>query len=93
MSRCPAFWNWRRLDLLRAKTPVIEARAPKPWRSLVSVRFRADLAAACLAEIRNASCEEAKRLPDCVTDATFANETHLLLEPASPTGSVCEYAR
>jgi len=55
------------------------------------VRFRPDLAAACLAEIRAAGCEEVKRLPDCVTDATFANETHLLLEPASPVGSVCEY--
>jgi hypothetical protein len=55
------------------------------------VHFRADLAAACLAKIRSASCEEAKRLPDCVTDASSANEKHLLLEPASPTGSVCEY--
>jgi hypothetical protein len=55
------------------------------------VHFRADLAAACLAEIRAANCEDVKQLPDCVVDETGANEIHLLLEPASPVGSVCEY--
>jgi hypothetical protein len=55
------------------------------------VHFRADLAAACLDEIRGASCEDVKQLPDCVVDQTVANETHFLLEPASPAGSVCEY--
>lgn len=55
------------------------------------VHFRADLAASCLDEIRNATCEDVKQLPDCVVDQTVANETHWLLEPASPAGSVCEY--
>jgi len=51
------------------------------------VQFQADAAAGCLDEIRGATCDEVKDLPNCVGDGGY-----LLLRGTSSVGGLCEDA-
>jgi hypothetical protein len=54
------------------------------------ILFRADLAATCLAELRNGTCSDLDQLPNCVQVRTAPETERVLWEPRSQPGAACE---